>query len=168
MAEVSRRTVLATSAWGIPVLALAVAAPTASASDLRQLGLGWTINPLYPRFSDDPDDDSVTWETLSTLTITNYGNSTTNVPITVTITLPARHDVSYVTGQFDLVGQGQSLAVLQSNLPLSPGGALSVMVMVEIYTEGLVPDTSFQALLQAAGYPTQTRTLKVDYPDHYT
>jgi hypothetical protein len=132
------------------------------------LGIGWTINPLYPRFSDDPDDDLVTWETLSTLTVTNYGDSTTDVPITVTITLPESHDVSYVTGPLDLVGRSRSLAVLQSNLPLSPGGTLSAMVMVEIFTEGLVPDTSFQALLQAAGYPSQSHTLKVDYPDHYT
>jgi predicted alpha/beta hydrolase family esterase len=47
MAEVSRRTVLRSSAWSLPVVALAVATPAAAASVTSALRLDPPDNPYY-------------------------------------------------------------------------------------------------------------------------
>lgn len=149
-------------------MAIAVAAPAASASDLSQLQASWVVNAGYPRYSGNEDDDFAAWETNTTLTIANVGSSTADAPITVTFSPPDRHFVSDVSGQLFRVGDAPSPVVLQSSLPLTPGGSLSATIFFQIYTLKLVPDTKCSAAVQAAGYPSEAVTLKIDYPDHYT
>jgi hypothetical protein len=166
--ETSRRTIIRGAAWGVPVMAIAIAAPAVSASALQQLQASWVVNPGYPRYSGNEDDDFAAWETNTTLTITNVGSSMADAPITVTFTPPNSHFVSNVSGELTRVGDAPSPVVLQSALPISPGGSLSATIFFQIYTLNLVPDTKCSAVIQVTGYPSEMVTLKIDYPDHYT
>ncbi len=85
MAEVSRRTLLQTGAWGVPVVAIAVAAPGSAAS---------TIHPnLIPQISVSPQSVSVSDEFAPTFTINVVevaGAPTDGSMITVAISRDAR------------------------------------------------------------------------------
>jgi hypothetical protein len=67
----SRRTVVKAAAWSVPVVALAVAAPSAAAS-----GVGFDLTPAFGGPAINVPSDDTSFSIFTTITITNNGPQT--------------------------------------------------------------------------------------------
>lgn len=121
MSEVSRRVVVKSAAWAIPVVSLSVAAPASASSGAPVINLAWRLfnGPFF-----QPVGPVVTepyWFVATRMLLHNYGTATLSGPVTITFEVPPGLILDSIFGNFTtLTPDDAETIVLQYSRPIVP------------------------------------------------